>query len=34
MSKHPSLLKLAACFLAGFLHSLFFNPEDGGDMML
>jgi hypothetical protein len=25
---------LATCFHAGFLRSLFFDPEDGGDMFL
>jgi hypothetical protein len=28
----PALL--VACFHAGFLLSLFFDPEDGGDMFL
>jgi hypothetical protein len=25
---------LATCYHAGFLLGLFFNPEDGGDMVL
>jgi hypothetical protein len=25
---------LATCFYAGFLLNLFFDPEDGGDMVL
>jgi hypothetical protein len=27
-------LCLATCFHAGFLLSIFFNPEDGGDVFL
>jgi hypothetical protein len=26
--------QVVACFHAGFLHGLFFDPEDGGDMFL
>jgi hypothetical protein len=28
------IILLATCFHAGFLLSLFFDPEDGGDMFL
>jgi hypothetical protein len=28
------IILLATCFQAGFLLSLFFNPEEGGDMFL
>jgi hypothetical protein len=34
LDSNRSSFKLAPCFHAGFFLSLFFNPEDGGDIFL
>jgi hypothetical protein len=33
-SKKPASRALATCFLSDFVLSLFFDPEDGGDIFL
>jgi hypothetical protein len=33
-SVHIAETRLATCFHTGFLHCLFLDPEDGGDMFL